>query len=212
MYLLLERVVFHCYVSLLEGTSKYLLCFGVWMVCFGGPNMMQICTCNTFSETIRHRWYQAGSKYWKLQGLAAWFRAKSTTQSNILILRRWQQVHRLKENLSNPSFKWWKVLCFSSWHPPSQHHLQKTSMYLFPLKFKSIPVKKIGVLSPKTTIFWLVGNLNHPKLWTITWIVCLTSRALVASIPHPGCNHGKWRLIFVAIRYKRWTNPGGDCY
>ena len=26
-----------------------------------------------------HRWYQAGSKYWWLQGLAAWFRAKSTT-------------------------------------------------------------------------------------------------------------------------------------
>ena len=33
----------------------------------------------TSSETIRHRWYQAGSKYWWNQGLVAWFRAKSTT-------------------------------------------------------------------------------------------------------------------------------------
>ena len=29
----------------------------------------------TFSETIRHRWYPSGSKYWWNQGLAAWFRA-----------------------------------------------------------------------------------------------------------------------------------------
>ena len=34
----------------------------------------------TFSETIHHRWYQAGSKYWWNQGLAALMnRAKSTT-------------------------------------------------------------------------------------------------------------------------------------
>ena len=34
----------------------------------------------TFLETSRHRWYnQAGSKYWWLQGLAAWFRVKATT-------------------------------------------------------------------------------------------------------------------------------------
>ena len=32
------------------------------------------CPRNTFSETIRHRWYQAESKYWWFpQGLAAWF-------------------------------------------------------------------------------------------------------------------------------------------
>ena len=99
------------------------------------------------------------------QGLAAWFRAKSTTQLNILILKRWRQVHRRKENLSNASFKWWKVLCFSSWHPPSQHHLRRTSIYLFPLKFKSIPVQKIWVFSPRMTIFWLVGNLNHIQNW-----------------------------------------------
>ena len=37
----------------------------------------------TFSETRpRHRWYQAGSKYWWNQGLAAWFRAKSTSLKN----------------------------------------------------------------------------------------------------------------------------------
>ena len=32
----------------------------------------------TFSDTLRQRWYQAGSKI-GFQGLAAWFRAKSTT-------------------------------------------------------------------------------------------------------------------------------------
>ncbi len=32
---------------------------------------LQICHRKTFSETIRHRWYQAGSKYWWNQGLAA---------------------------------------------------------------------------------------------------------------------------------------------
>ena len=40
---------------------------------------LQICPRKTFWETIRHRWYQAGSKYWWNQGLAAWFRAKPTT-------------------------------------------------------------------------------------------------------------------------------------
>ena len=39
---------------------------------------------HTSSETSRHRWYRAGSKYWWNQGLAAWFRAKSTTQENPL--------------------------------------------------------------------------------------------------------------------------------
>ena len=48
---------------------------------------LQICPRKTFSETIRHRWYQAGSRYWwNYQGLAAWFlRAKSGDLFGIVI-------------------------------------------------------------------------------------------------------------------------------
>ena len=47
------------------------------------------CVPYTCSESIRHKWYQAGSNILVFhQGLAAWFRAKSTTLSplsNLLI-------------------------------------------------------------------------------------------------------------------------------
>ncbi len=39
------------------------LWMGVFVFCHNWTRL-QICPRKTFSETIRHRWYQAGSKYW----------------------------------------------------------------------------------------------------------------------------------------------------
>ena len=81
--------------------------------------------CRFHFPKQKHRWYQAESKYWWNLGLAAWFRAKSTTLYLYFGYLKCLVEFRVKISTWNPKWLAPRALFFFFWGGVGRVDLQK---------------------------------------------------------------------------------------